>query len=57
MTELRLATSGDAEAIDALRGQVFMATLPGLPLYERYGFRVVELVDIALPDGVTMGER
>lgn len=31
-----------------------MATLPGLALYERYGFRVLELVDIPLPDGLTI---
>jgi GNAT superfamily N-acetyltransferase len=31
-----------------------MATLPGLPLYERYGFRIVEHTTILLPDGVTL---
>lgn len=31
-----------------------MATLPGLPLYERYGFRVVEPVDIPLADGINI---
>lgn len=44
-----------AARAEGFRGQVLMATLPGLPLYERYGFRVVELVDIPLPDGVTIG--
>jgi hypothetical protein len=31
-----------------------MATLPGFPLYERYGFREVERTDITLPDGVQL---
>jgi GNAT superfamily N-acetyltransferase len=31
-----------------------MATLPGLRLYERYGFRVIEWTDIPMPDGVTI---
>jgi GNAT superfamily N-acetyltransferase len=29
-----------------------MATLPGFPLYQRYGFREIERTDIILPDGV-----
>jgi hypothetical protein len=32
-----------------------MSTLPGLRLYESYGFRVLEYVDIPMPDGVTIG--
>ena len=32
-----------------------MATLPGLPLYENYGFRVLEYSDVLLPDGVAIG--
>jgi len=32
-----------------------MATLPGIALYERFGFRIVEPVDITLPDGVRVG--
>jgi GNAT superfamily N-acetyltransferase len=31
-----------------------MATLPGVPLYERYGFRVLEHSDVHLPDGVVI---
>jgi len=31
-----------------------MATMPGLPLYTNYGFRVIELVEIPLPNGVTI---
>jgi GNAT superfamily N-acetyltransferase len=32
-----------------------MATLAGLPLYRRYGFEVVEEVEVALADGVVIG--
>lgn len=32
-----------------------MATLPGLPLYRRFGFRVDEPVEITMPDGVSIG--
>jgi len=31
-----------------------MATLPGLPLYEACGFRVVERTVVTLPDGVSI---
>jgi hypothetical protein len=31
-----------------------MATLPGVPLYERYGFTRVEELDIPLEDGTPM---
>jgi GNAT superfamily N-acetyltransferase len=31
-----------------------MATLPGVPLYERYGFRITERVQIPLADGVNV---
>ena len=31
-----------------------MATLPGLQLYQRYGFTVTEETTIPLPDGVTI---
>jgi ribosomal protein S18 acetylase RimI-like enzyme len=29
-----------------------MATLPGFPLYERFGFREISRAPITLPDGV-----
>ncbi len=43
----------------AARGEGFqtlalMATLPGVPLYERYGFQPIESTFITLPDGVEM---
>jgi GNAT superfamily N-acetyltransferase len=31
-----------------------MATLPGVPLYERYGFRLLERTDVRMPDGVSI---
>jgi len=31
-----------------------MATLPGLPLYERYGFQLLERASVTLPDGVVI---
>ena len=31
-----------------------MATLPGVPLYQRYGFRIIERTTITLPDGVRL---
>jgi len=31
-----------------------MATLPGIPLYERFGFRILARQSIALPDGVEL---
>jgi GNAT superfamily N-acetyltransferase len=32
-----------------------MATLPGVPLYERFGFQILERVDIPMPNGMTIG--
>lgn len=32
-----------------------MATLPGVPLYERFGFEAVEPAESTLPDGVRIG--
>lgn len=32
-----------------------MATLPGVPLYERFGFQLREHVQIPLPDGTSIG--
>jgi GNAT superfamily N-acetyltransferase len=43
----------------AARGEGFrqlalVATMPGLPLYLAYGFRSLEKVEVAMPDGVTI---
>ncbi len=36
------------------RSLALMATLPGVPLYDRYGFREVDRAPITLPDGVEL---
>jgi GNAT superfamily N-acetyltransferase len=41
-----------AAGAEGFRMLSLMATLPGLLLYERFGFRVLEHVEIELPDGV-----
>lgn len=50
-----LVASEDAARAEGFRTLALMATLPGLPLYESYGFRVLERVELRLPDGVTVG--
>lgn len=44
----------DAARADGFRQMALMATLPGLQLYERYGFRVTSRGPITLPDGVLL---
>jgi GNAT superfamily N-acetyltransferase len=52
----RVLEACDAAArAEGFRTLALMATLPGLPLYESFGFRVVQRVDVTLPDGVTLG--
>jgi GNAT superfamily N-acetyltransferase len=43
-----------AAIAEGFRRLALMATLPGLPLYERFGFTVVRLEEIVLPDGVRL---
>lgn len=43
-----------AARAEGYRTLALMATLPGEPLYARYGFREVERVEIAMPDSCTM---
>ena len=38
----------------ALGSLALMATLPGLQLYQRYGFQATEEVVLTLPDGVRL---
>jgi GNAT superfamily N-acetyltransferase len=40
---------------EGFRTLALMATLPGLQLYERYGFTTTRPTTIPLPDGVTIG--
>jgi GNAT superfamily N-acetyltransferase len=39
---------------EGFRTLALMATLPGIPLYERHGFRIVDRRSIILPDGVEL---
>jgi GNAT superfamily N-acetyltransferase len=52
-TRILVACEAAARA-EGFRMLALMATMPGLHLYERYGFRVLERVDIPMPDGVTI---
>jgi GNAT superfamily N-acetyltransferase len=45
-------TAARAEGFSTLS---LLATLPGFPLYLRYGFREVDRRDVTLPDGVKLG--
>jgi GNAT superfamily N-acetyltransferase len=53
-TRILVACEAAARA-EGFRMLALMATLPGLPLYERFGFTILERVDIPMPDGVTIG--
>jgi GNAT superfamily N-acetyltransferase len=44
-----------AARAEGYRTLALMATLPGEPLYARYGFSEVERADITMPDGCTIG--
>jgi GNAT superfamily N-acetyltransferase len=44
----------DAARAEGFRQLMLMSTLPGLGLYQAYGFRSLEEVDITLPDGVRL---
>jgi GNAT superfamily N-acetyltransferase len=45
------AAAAKAEGFTRL---ALMATMPGLPLYTAYGFRMLERVDIRMPDGTVI---
>jgi GNAT superfamily N-acetyltransferase len=49
-----LAACEGAARTEGFGGLALMATLPGLLLYERYGFTVTERTTILLPDGVRL---
>jgi predicted N-acetyltransferase YhbS len=42
----------DAARAEGFRTLALMATLPGVPLYEAFGFVAVERAVLTLPDGV-----
>jgi GNAT superfamily N-acetyltransferase len=44
-----------AAKAEGFRTLALASTLPGLPLYESYGFRVLERIDLPMPDGVSIG--
>lgn len=43
-----------AARAEGFRTLALMATMPGPMLYERFGFEIIERVDIPLPDGVSI---
>jgi len=44
-----------AAKAEGFRTLALMATLPGVPLYERFGFRILERVQIPMPNGLSIG--
>ena len=51
----RILDACEAAARDAgFRKLALVATLPGFPLYERFGFREVDRTGVELPDGVVL---
>jgi GNAT superfamily N-acetyltransferase len=44
----------EAARAEGFRTLALMATLPGLQLYQHYGFESIERTEITLPDGVTL---
>jgi GNAT superfamily N-acetyltransferase len=44
----------DAARAEGFSDMVLMATMPGVPLYERFGFVVKRLATITMPDGVSL---
>lgn len=51
---LILEASETAAKAEGFRTLALMSTMPGLPLYQRYGFIVTERVDIPMPDGTAI---
>ena len=52
-TQILEASEAAAKA-EGFTTLALMATMPGLQLYERYGFVVTEWSEIPLPDGVVL---
>ena len=51
---MRILEASEAAAAEGFKRLALMATLPGLPLYERYGFTVIEHGDIPMPNGMAV---
>jgi GNAT superfamily N-acetyltransferase len=49
-----LDASEDAARAAGFSRLILVATLPGVPLYEAYGFRALENADVTTPDGVNL---
>ncbi|HEY5859160.1 MAG TPA: GNAT family N-acetyltransferase, partial [Actinomycetota bacterium] len=49
-----LEASEAAAAAEGFRSLSLMATEPGVPLYQRYGFTVVEQAQVPMPDGCSI---
>jgi GNAT superfamily N-acetyltransferase len=49
-----LEASEDAARAEGFTQLVLGATLPGVPLYEAFGFRPVEEITVTMPDGVAV---
>ncbi len=45
----------EAARAEGFRTLALMATLPGLLLYQRFGFRILEQVQIPMPNGLSIG--
>jgi GNAT superfamily N-acetyltransferase len=43
-----------AAAAEGFRTLALMATMPGKPLYESYGFRTIQSAEVRMPDGTTI---
>jgi GNAT superfamily N-acetyltransferase len=43
-----------AAKVEGFRTLALVATLPGLPLYEHFGFKVTEQVEVRMPDGTAI---
>ena len=44
----------DAARAEGFKRFVLGATLPGVPLYEAFGFRTIEPITVTMPDGVSV---
>lgn len=52
-TRILVACEAAARA-EGFRMMALVATLPGVPLYERFGFRAREQVEVRMPDGTSV---